>query len=160
MKAKYIVLAEYANLNGIVENPKEIYSNWRDGDDKPHQKLLPNYLFERGQEIEIDLATLSEIDLATLAEKEGCYALVRLNTDYNAQAKKQGLEVDLYKIQIGTETKFYNTVKPQGVINSFCQNWEEKKAYILNPIHTRWFMPLIDAFYSGIKRETIKTTNK
>ncbi|MGL6345038.1 MAG: hypothetical protein ACRC80_38530 [Waterburya sp.] len=157
MKAKYIVLSEYVNLNGIIENSKELYANWRDGDDKSHQKLLPNYMFSRGQEIEIDLATLSETGLATLASLEGCFALVRLNTDYNAQAKKQGLEVDLYKIQIGTETKFYNSVKPQAVMNSFCQNWEEKKAYILNPVHARWFLPLIDSFYGSIKRETIKT---
>jgi hypothetical protein len=147
MNQKYIVLSEYANLSGIIENPKELYQSFVTGDNTTRKQLLPVTMFERGQEIELDLSKLNDGQLTDLAMKEGCFALVRLNTGYNSEAKKQGFEADLYKVQVGNESKYSNSVMPVGVISQFCQNWEDKKAYILNSQYSRWVLPLIDKFY-------------
>lgn len=147
MIQKYYVLSEYVNLSGIIENKKELYTDYVTGDNLSRKQLLPNYMFERGQLIELDLDKLDEIALLGLCSKEGALSLVRINTDYNEEARKLGLEADMYKILVGNESKYVNSVMPQPVISQFCQKWEEKKAYVLNSSYSRYYLPLIDKFY-------------
>lgn len=161
MNQTYIVLAEYANLNGIKENKKDVYQSYITGDDVKRIQLVPSYMFERGQKFELDLSTLDTQQLENLNSKESCYAVVRLGTNYDEEAKKQGFEHSLYKIRIPSTNKidWYNTVMPGSVINEFCQRWESEKAYILNPSYSNWSLPLMDKFYlEQIKQNQKKAT--
>ena len=152
---KFIILSEYCNLNGIASSKKENYQNYISGDNVTRRQLIPSYMLERGEEFEVDFSKLDETQLRNLCEKEGCLAIVRIDTNYNKEVKKQGLEADLYKTKLGNETKFTNSIMPEHVINQFCQNWEDKKAYILNSAYSRYYLPLIDKFYL----ELIKKNN-
>jgi hypothetical protein len=35
-------------------------------------------------------------------------------------------------------------------MNQFSQKWQDEKAYILNPMYRKWFIPLIDNFYMKV----------
>jgi hypothetical protein len=162
MTQTYIVLAEYVNLNGIKENKQDVYQHYVTGDDVPRKQLIPCYMFERGQKIEIDLSTLTADQLETLCQKEGCYAIVRLNTNYDEEVRKQGLDSSLYKTKIAGLNKidWYNITLPEHVINKFCLQWENQKAYIPNPSYSNWLLPLIDKFYLEVAKQNQKKATK
>jgi hypothetical protein len=150
MNQKYYILSEYVNLNGISTNSKEIYQSYITGDDTSRKQLIPNYMFERGQVVDIDLSQLDDNALTSLCSKEGCLAIVRVDTEYNEEARKQGFDADMYKILVGNESKYTNTVMSVSVISQFCTKWEEKKAFVLNSQYSRYYLPLIDKFYLDI----------
>jgi hypothetical protein len=147
MTHNYIVLSDNLNLEGIAERKSEIKITNKFDNGEEETVILPKAMFKIGDEIEIDLSILDESQLITLCGHEASLAIVRLNTGYTEESKKQGNAKDLYKIKIANKSEYFNVVLEEEKINMFCSNWEDKKAYILNPNFAETFTPLIDKFY-------------
>lgn len=150
-ECNYIVLAELLNLNSIATRSKELVVK-EDRPEAPAKEILmPGFYFQIGDEITIDIAKLNEVQKGQLAYLEISNAIVRLNTNYNAELlKKKITDVDLYKVQIKNTFVYYNTIVDTLTINNFCQKWEDKKAFILNPQFVGYSTQLIEEFYLSI----------
>lgn len=163
MKLNYIVFPELLNLKGlyfandVVKITEEVADNSK-AVFKKKEVEVPRYMANRGTKITLDSDVLSDNSLNLLAGMEVAGFLVRLETDYNQEAKKKyDFAEDLYSIRAEDQTeKSYISILGSDVISDFARNWKKDGVEVLNPEYKEIVEIVVNNFYKNLVTQNAK----